>query len=159
MGARSSAFALLAVMFAVVGVFLWAVIRPPAPVSSETQSAGAPPVKGEKRIAGAAGPWMLYAWAVPGADRAVTVTVSARDLAERPVVPSASPTAVLRMLDMAMAAERVVLVREGSGFWRGSARLSMAGRWNLQVEFNGETLNVPIEIGARRERSPREGPR
>ena len=102
---------------------------------------------------------MLYAWAVPGADRAVTVTVSARDLAERPVVPSASPTAVLRMLDMAMAAERVVLVREGSGFWRGSARLSMAGRWNLQVEFNGETLNVPIEIGARRERSPREGPR
>jgi hypothetical protein len=25
----------------------------------------------------------------------------------------------------------------------------MAGRWSLQVDFNGETLNVPFEIGPR----------
>jgi hypothetical protein len=92
---------------------------------------------------------MLYAWAVPGADRTVTVTVSARDLAERPIASSAPPTSVLRMLDMAMEAERIVLVQEGPGFWRGSTRLSMAGRWSLRVDFNGETLNVPFEIGAR----------
>jgi hypothetical protein len=149
MAARSIAFALLTVTLAIVGVFLWAVMRPPAPPSTGTENAGGPPVAGEKRIAGAAGPWTLYAWAVPGADRAVTVTVSARDLAERPIASSAPPTAVLRMLDMAMDAERIVLVQEGAGFWRGSTRLSMAGRWSLQVDFNGEALNVPFEIGAR----------
>jgi hypothetical protein len=40
-------------------------------------------------------------------------------------------------------------VQEGAGFWRGSTRLSMTGRWSLQVDFNDETLNVPFEIGAR----------
>jgi len=149
MASRSIAFALLTVTLAIVGVFLWAVMRPPAPVSTGTENAGGTPVAGEKRIAGAAAPWTLYAWAVPGADRAVTVTVSARDLAERPITSSAPPTAVLRMLDMAMSAERIVLVGEGPGFWRGSTRLSMAGRWNLQVKFKGEALNVPFEIGAR----------
>jgi len=149
MAARSIAFALLAVTLAIVGVFLWAVIRPPAPPSTGTENAGGPPVAGEKRIAGAAGPWTLYAWAVPGADRAVTVTVSARDFAERPVASSAPPTAVLSMPDMAMEAERIVLVQEGAGFWRGSTRLSMAGRWSLRVDFNGQTLHVPFEIGSR----------
>lgn len=149
MAARSLALALLAAFLAVVAVFLWAAIRPPAPVATGTESAGGAPVAGEKRIAGAAGPWTLYAWAVPGADRGVTVTVSARDLAERPVASSTPPSAVLRMLDMAMGPERVVLAQESPGFWRGSTRLSMAGRWSLQVDFNGETLHVPFEIGAR----------
>jgi hypothetical protein len=149
MGARSIAFALMTVTLVIVGVFLWAVIRPPAPVATGTGNAGGTPVAGEKRIAGAAEPWTLYAWAVPGADRAVTVTVSARDLAERPVASSAPPTAVLRMLDMSMDTERIVLAQESAGFWRGSTRLSMAGRWSLQVEFNGEALNVPFEIGGR----------
>jgi len=149
MAARSIAFALLTVTLAIAGVFLWAVMRPPAPVSTGTENAGGTPVAGEKRIAGAAGSWMLYAWAVPGADRAVTVTVSARDLAERPIAASAPPTAVLRMRDMAMGAERIVLAQEGQGFWRGSTRLSMAGRWSLRVDFNGQTLNVPFEIAAR----------
>jgi hypothetical protein len=149
MASRSIAFALLTVTLAFVGIFLWVVIRPPAPVSTVTENAGGTPVAGEKRIAGAAAPWTLYAWAVPGADRAVTVTVSARDLAERPIASSAPPTAVLHMLDMAMGAERIVLVQEGPGFWRGSGRLSMAGRWSFQVEFNGEALDVPFEIGVR----------
>jgi hypothetical protein len=56
---------------------------------------------------------------------------------------------VLRMMDMAMEPERVVLVEDGPGVWRGSTRLSMAGRWNLQVELNGETLSVLFEAGAR----------
>jgi hypothetical protein len=149
MGARSLALALLAVTLAIIGVFLWAVIRPPAPVTPGIENAGAIPVAGEKQIAGAAGPWMLYAWAVPGVDRAVTVTVSARDLAERPVASPTPPSAVLRMLDMAMGPERIVLAQESPAFWRGSTRLPMAGRWSLQVDFNGESLNVPFEIGAR----------
>jgi hypothetical protein len=50
------------------------------------------------------------------------------------------------MLDMAMDTERIVLAQEGSGFWRGSGRVSMAGRWNLRVELNGETVDVPFEV-------------
>lgn len=120
-------------------------VRPPAPAPSGPRAQPGPPVAGEKRIAGPAGPWMLYAWAVPGADRAVTINVSARDLEERPIPSLASPTAVLRMPDMAMDAERVVLVQEGPGFWRGSTRVSMAGRWSLRVELNGESLSPPFE--------------
>jgi len=149
MAARSLAFALLVVILAIVGVFLWAVIRPPAPVTPGIENAGGIPVAGEKQIDGAAGPWMLYAWAIPGADRTLAVTVSARDLAERPVAPTAPPSAVLRMLDMAMGPERIVLAQESPAFWRGSTQLPMAGRWSLQVDFNGASLNVPFEIGAR----------
>lgn len=132
-------------MLGIVGVFVWAVIRPPAPPAPGSEATAAPPAASEKRVAGAAGPWTLYARAVPGAGRAVTVTVSAKDLEGRPVVASVSPVAVLRMLDMPMEPEGLVLVQEGSGAWRGSARLSMAGRWNLQVRLNGETLNLPFE--------------
>lgn len=150
MAARWAALAIAAAMLAVVGVFVWAVIKPPAPPPpAGTESPAGPSVGSEKRIAGPAGPWMLYAWAMPGADRAVTVTVSARDLEERPVAPAGSPTAVLRMLDMAMAPERVVLVQERPGFWQGSTRVSMAGRWNLQVEFNGESLSLRFEAVSR----------
>jgi hypothetical protein len=133
-------------MLAIVGVFVWAVIRPPTPPSSAPESPAGPPVASEKRIAGSAGPWMLYAWAVPGADRAVTVTLAASDLEERPIPSLGSPTAILRMLDMAMDAERVVLVQEGPGFWRGSTQVSMAGRWSLKVELNGESLILAFEV-------------
>lgn len=55
MTARWLALALLAAMLATIGAFLlWAVIRPPAPVTSGSESAGSAPVAGEKRIAGAA---------------------------------------------------------------------------------------------------------
>jgi hypothetical protein len=50
------------------------------------------------------------------------------------------------MLDMAMDTERIALAKEGSGFWRGAGRVSMAGRWNLRVELNGETVDVPFEV-------------
>ena len=88
MAGRWAAFAMLLAMLAIVGIFLWPVIRQPAPVAS--------------------GPGI-----------------------------------------MAMDAERIALVQEGSGFWHGTGRLSMAGRWNLQVELNGETVNVPFEVGSR----------
>jgi hypothetical protein len=145
MAGRWMAVAILLAMLAIVGIFLWPLFQPPEPVPAETWQTPGPPASGEKRIAGPAGPWTLYAWAVPGADLAVTVTVAARDLEERPVASPAPPTAALRMLDMAMATERIVLVQEGPGFWRGSGRLSMAGRWDLQVEMQGETVNVPFE--------------
>lgn len=151
MAARWAAFALLLAMGAIVAVFLWPLLQPSPPTPDEAvptgswQTSGAP-AAGEKRIAGPAGPWTLYAWAVPGAEGAVVVTVAARDLGERPIASPSPPTAAFLMLDMAMEAERVVLTQEGSGFWRGSGRVPMAGRWNLRVELNGETLNVPFEV-------------
>ena len=146
MAARWVAITMLLAMLGVIGMFLWPIFRPPEPVASATWQTPGPPASGEKRVTGRAGTWTLYAWAVPGAEGAVTVTVAARDLEERPVASLVPPTAVLLMLDMAMAKERIVLAQEGSGFWRGAGQLSMAGRWNLQVELNGETVNVPFEI-------------
>lgn len=142
MAARWVAAAILLVMFAIIGIFLWATIRPPPPPA---EGAAGMPVAGEKRIAGPAGPWTLAAQAVPRADRTIAVTVSARDIEGRPVGSPTPPTAVLRMLDMAMEDERVVLVQEGPGSWRGIARVSMAGRWSLRVQFNGESLSLSFQ--------------
>lgn len=139
---RWIALAIGLVMLGIVGIFLWAVIRPPAPPSESAPGAA---VSGEKRSAGRASAWTLAAEAVPRSDRTVALTVSAKDLEGRPIAPGASPSAVLRMLDMGMEPEPVALVQDGPGFWRGSARLAMAGRWSLQVQLNGETLNVPFE--------------
>lgn len=139
MTARWIAAAILLVSFSIIGIFLWAVIRPPAPPSEGTAGV---PVEIEKRIVGPAGPWTLAARAVPRSDRSVAVTVLARDSEGRPLASSASPTATLRMLDMAMDAERVILVPETPGSWRGSTRVSMAGRWSIQVDFNGGSLSL-----------------
>ena len=142
MAARWVAAAILLVMLAIIGIFLWAIVRSPPPPA---EGAAGTPVAGEKRIAGPAGSWTLAAQAVPRADRTIAVTVSAKDIEGGPLISSTAPTAVLRMLDMAMEGEPVVLVQEGPGFWRGIARVSMAGRWRLQVEFNGESLSLSFQ--------------
>lgn len=142
MAARWVAAAMLAVMFAIIGIFVWAIIRPPPPPA---EGAAGTPVAGEKRVAGPAGPWTLAAQVVPRADRTISVTVSARDPEGRALERAAAPSAVLRMLDMGMADEPVALVREGPGTWRGVGRVSMAGRWSLRVELNGETLSLAFQ--------------
>lgn len=139
MAARWVAAAILLVMFAIIGIFVWAIIRPPPPPA---EGAAGTPVAGEKRIAGPAAPWTLAAQVVPRADRTIVVTVWAKDIDGQPLASPTPPTGVLRMLDMAMAQERVGLVQEGPGSWRGMARVSMAGRWSLRVELNGETLSL-----------------
>lgn len=142
MAARWVAAAMALVMFAIIGIFLWAIIRPPPPPA---EGAAGTPVALEKRVAGPAGPWTLVAEVVPRADRTIAVTVSARDPGGRPLESSTPPTAILRMLDMSMDDERVALVQEGPGSWRGVGRVSMAGRWSLRVELNGETLSLPFQ--------------
>jgi len=49
------------------------------------------------------------------------------------------------MVDMAMGAQPVSLVQDAPGSWRGASRLSMAGRWSLQVEVEGESIHLPFE--------------
>lgn len=145
MAGRWAAASILVAMLAVIGGFLWAVFRPPPPADG---TAGQP-VAGEMRFSRPGGSWRLAARAVPAAERAVTVSVSATDLQGKPLAPSAPPTAVLRMLDMAMAPERLALAGDGPGAWRGATTLSMAGRWVLEVELNGERVNLVFEAGAR----------
>jgi len=140
--ARWVAGTILLVMVVIIGIFLWAVIRPPAPPA---EAAAGAPVAAQKRIAGPAGVWVLAAQAVPRADRSVAVSVSARDFEGRPLASSAAPRAVLRMLDMAMEDERVVLTQDGPGSWRGIARVSMAGRWSLRVALDGESLSLAFQ--------------
>jgi hypothetical protein len=142
MAARWVAGVILLMMFAIIGIFLWAIIRPPPPPA---EGAAGTPVAAEKRIGGSAGAWTLAAQAVPRADRTIAVTVSAKDNEGRPLASLTPPTAVLRMLDMTMEDERVALVQEGPGSWRGTARVSMGGRWSLRVEFNGESLSLSLQ--------------
>lgn len=145
MGGRWIAGAILLVMLAVVAIFLWAVIHPPAPAPAVTAGDAGAAVVAQKRVSGRSGSWTLAAQAVPGAGRTIAVSVSVADAEGRPLASRVAPTAVLNMLDMAMEPERVNLVQDAAGSWLGSTRLSMAGRWNLKVELNGEMLNLPFE--------------
>ena len=140
MAGRWIAAAMLLAVFFIVGIFVWAVIRPPPPPSEASPGTL---VAGEKRISGAGGAWILSAHGLPRADRTIVVTVSARTVEGQPLPPSAAPTAVLHMPDMAMD-ERVELRQEAPGIWRGSGRVPMAGSWTLVVELSGESLSLPF---------------
>jgi hypothetical protein len=138
---RWAAAAILVALFAIVALFLWVAFRPAVPAERL-------PVAGEIRFARGGGDWRLAARAAPAAGGNVAVSVSATDMQGRPIASQAVPTAALRMLDMAMPPERVALFRDKGGAWSGSAPLSMAGRWLLEVELNGERLNLAFQAEA-----------
>ena len=134
------ALATALVMSIITGVG-WMLIRPPLP-----GPAAADATTGQKPIFGPGASWMLLVGAVPGDERAVTVSVSAKNAEGRPIVSPSPPAARARMVAMPAALpERVDLVEDGPGSWRGAARLSAAGRWALEVDLNGETVSLPFE--------------
>jgi hypothetical protein len=137
---RRAVVGIVLVMFAIIGAITWAVMRPLAP-----GPAAAGVVTGGKHVFGPNVSWMLLVGAVPGDERAVTVSVSAKDREGRPINSPAPPIAVVRMVDPATLPERVDLVEAGPGSWRGAARLSTAGRWKLDIELDGETVSLPFE--------------
>jgi hypothetical protein len=147
MAVRWIALAIGLATLAIVGIFLSAVLWPPADVS-ETAGTGAP-ASSTKRIDTAEGSWSLRAQVVPRATGSVDVTISSSDLAGRPIEPPARPTALLRMSGMAMGTEAVPLVQDGEGFWRGSAQPSMGGRWILRVNVGDEMIELPFEVTIR----------
>lgn len=122
----------IVVMLFITGAATWWVVRQPG-------------VSGGKQIFGPNVSWMLLVGAIPGDERAVTVSLSARDGEGRPITSPAPPIAVLRMVDEASLPERVDLVEAGPGSWRGAARLSTPGRWKLDLELDGETVSLPFE--------------
>ena len=147
MAVRWIALAIGLASLVIVGVFLSAVMWPPAR-NADTDGATAAPVSAAKRI-GSGGSWTLSAEVIPSTTGAVAVTVSVADVAGRPLVPPAQPTAALRMTGMAMGTVPVSLVQDGPGSWRGTGSLTMGGRWSLRVNLGGEFIDVPFETTLR----------
>ena len=119
-------------MLLIIGAIAWLAMRPAM-------------VTDGKQIFGPNVSWMLLVGVVPGDERAVTVSLSAKDGEGRPITSPAPSIAVVRSVDAATLAERVDLVQAGPGSWRGAARLSTAGRWKLDVELDGETARLPFQ--------------
>lgn len=147
MAVRWIALAIGLATLAIVGVFLSAVLWPPADVA-ETEGTGAP-ASSTTRIDTADGSWSLRAQVVPRTTGSVDVTISSSDVAGRPIELPDRPTALLRMSGMAMGTETVPLVQDGEGFWRGSAQPSMGGRWILRVNVGDEMIELPFEVTIR----------
>jgi hypothetical protein len=147
MAVRWIALAIGFTTLAIVGIFMSAILWPPADVS-ENGGTGAP-ASTTKRIDAAQGPWSLRAQVVPRATGSIDVTISSTDVAGRPIEPPARPSALLRMSGMAMGTEPVPLVQDGQGLWRGSAQPSMGGRWILRVNVGDEMIELPFEVTIR----------
>ena len=128
----------------IVGIFVSAVIWPPPPPP------GAPAVgvdASAARVAlavGQAGRWTVTAEVALAGANAVAIAVSIADAEGRAAGSSTRPTAVLRMVDMAMGTEEVNFVPDTPGHWRGSGRLSMTGRWLLELDLDGGRIMVPF---------------
>jgi hypothetical protein len=142
--ARWIALALGLVTLGIVGFFVGAVLWPPAAPRTAPAVGADGSATRVARTVGQAGRWTVTAEAVPADADAVEIAVSIADAEGRPADPSARPTAVLRMVDMGMGTAVVNLVPDAPGRWRGSGRLSMAGRWRLELEIEGGRIMLPL---------------
>ena len=138
MAARVIAGLFAATMFVIVGIFMFAWLRPPP--------AGAPgPDLTSQTVTERVGPFMFTAVATINSGVA-EIAVSARDAVGRPVTPSSPPTVVLRMEGMDMPSQPVRLQAISEGGWHGSARPNMAGTWSFVVFVGTAELVVPLLV-------------
>lgn len=128
----------------IVGIFVGAVLWPPAAprLTSAVGTDGS--AEGVARTVGQAGRWMVTAEVASAGANVVAVMVSIVDADARAAGSSVRPTAVLRMTDMAMGTQVLNLLPEEPGRWRGSERLSMSGRWQLELDVEGSRIMVPF---------------
>ena len=144
MAARWIALAVGLVTLVIVGIFVGAVIWPPAPprlapaVGIDTSATHV------ARAVGQAGQWTVTAEVAPAGANVVAIVVSIADAEGRAAGRSVRPTAVLRMTDMAMGTQVLNLLPEEPGRWRGSGRLSMSGRWQLELDVEGGRIMLPF---------------
>lgn len=144
MGSRWVALVMGLVTVVIVGIFVGAVIWPPASPPA-VPSGGVDASAARVALAvGQAGRWTVTAEVALASANAVAITVSIADAEGRAAGPSTRPTAVLRMVDMAMGTEEVEFVPDTPGRWRGSGRLSMTGRWQLDLDLEGGRIMVPF---------------
>jgi hypothetical protein len=144
MAGRWIALALGLGTLVIVGIFVGAVLRPPpAPRSSPGVGADVSAAR-VARTAARSGRWTVNAEVAPAGVNAVAIAVSIADAQGRAAGPSTRPTAALRMVDMAMVTQVVDLVLDTPGRWRGSGRLSMTGRWQLELDVDGGRIVLPF---------------
>lgn len=144
MGSRWIALALGLATLVIVGIFLGAVLWPPAAPRLAPAVGADGSAARVARAVGQAGRWTVTAEVAPAGANAVAIAVSIADAEGRAAGPAVRPTAVLRMVDMAMGTEVVDLVPDTPGRWRGSGRLSMTGRWQLELDVEGGRIMLPF---------------
>lgn len=147
--ARWVALAMMLMTVVVVGIFVGAVLWPPATVTSTTGGRAEDSALGPKRLTGRAGAWTVTAEITQGPGGAVAIIASIADSEKGRAAPSTRPTAVLRMVGMEMGGQPLLLVQDTLGRWRGSGRLAMGGRWSLQIDIDGTRISLPFEAASR----------
>jgi hypothetical protein len=144
MARRWIALTLGLAILVIVGIFIGAVLWPP-PAPRLASAVGADgSTNGVARGVGQAGRGTVTAEVAPAGANVVAVMVSIADADARAAGPSVRPTALLRMTDMAMDTQALNLLPEDPGRWRGSARLSMSGRWQLELDVERSRIMVPF---------------
>lgn len=143
--ARWIALALLLVTLMITGIFGWAVLNPPPPELGTSSTGLGAPISASRRFDAGGKSRILRAEIAPRSTDRVAVIVSITDTEQRPVTTSSKPMATLSMVSMAMPSDPIDLVPVGPGVWHGSGTLSMAGRWSLRVDIEGESLQLPFE--------------
>lgn len=144
MAARWIALAVGLVTLVIVGIFVGAVIWPPAPPPLAPAVGADASAARVARAVVQAGHWTVTAEVTPAGANVVAILVSIADAEGRAAGRSVRPTAVLRMTDMAMGTQVLNLLPEEPGRWRGSGRLSMGGRWQLELDVEGGRIMLPF---------------
>lgn len=139
MVARWIALVVFLATISIVGIFVSAVVRPPASNSGANGLVPSP-----SQLAGRAGSWLVSAEIAVGPADTMAIALSVVDAEGRPA--AAQPTAVLRMVDMAAGVQLVPLAYDAPGRWRGSGRLFMSGRWSLQVDVDNASVSLPFDV-------------
>lgn len=146
--ARWIAISLIVVVLVLVGVIAGTAILGRTPEAVGQSTAGTVLGAGTERLAGKAGPWNVTAELTRGAANELTLVIKVENETGGAADQNTELTASLRMLDMAMGEESIPLTAEQAGQWRGIGRLSMNGRWALEVAVNGESVELPFEAVA-----------
>ena len=144
MGTRLIALALGLATLVIIGIFVGAVLWPPAAPSLEPAVGSDTSAVRVARAVGQAGDWTVTAEVAPAGANVVAIVVSIADANGRAAGPSVRPTGALRMTDMAMGTQMLNLLPEQPGRWRGSGRLSMSGRWQLELDVEGGRILLPF---------------
>lgn len=143
--ARWIAVSLIAVLLVLVGVIAGTALLRRSPDATGGSSTTTVLGAGTERLVATADPWTVTADLTRGAANEVTIVLTVENETGAAAAQNTEVSAALRMLDMATSTESVPLTRDRPGQWRGVGRLSMNGRWTLEVTIDGDSVELPFE--------------
>ncbi|MES2667813.1 MAG: hypothetical protein V4712_17130 [Pseudomonadota bacterium] len=140
MKTRLLALSICLVMFAFVGSFLWAVMRPPG--AAQTSASGAAPTASiSELLPGGRLDMQVYALG----NRDVRIEIRFIPDAGPAEQPGLTPDVNLAMVKMHMDGISPPLEQVGAGAWRINLKLPMAGQWVVSVGFAEEFAEVQFD--------------